>query len=187
MKEKILGIAIRQMKSGGYAHLNFAHIAEELNTTRANLHHHYKNKEGLAVAATERYIQDETATMDEIIRSNDGDIFSILAEIENYIMDFVSRSESCNACICSQLIYESQAPDSLRQLARDRVNAELEDFADQIEKAIKSGTLPESTDVEVLAFRIVATYSGIGQMALVETDKQKLARNVKGALVSILR
>lgn len=173
--------------SGGYDNLNFANIASELNTTRANLHHHFKNKEGLGIAAAESYIQEQTAIFDEIIRSNDGDIFSILDKIEKFLIDFFTSRESCNACICSQLIYETHAPDKLRQLARNRFNAELKDFETQIEKAVKSGDLPNSNNVEALAFRIVATYTGIGQMALVETDKEKLAKNIKGALTALVK
>ena len=107
-------------------------------------------------------------------------------KVENYLIDFFSSSESCNACICSQLIFESQAPDKLRQLARNRFNAEIKGFEAQIDKAVKSGDLPGSINVEVLAFRIVATYTGIGQMALVETDKEKLAKNIKGSLTALV-
>ena len=39
MKDEILKLAQQQMKEGGYENLNFAKIAEDLSTTRANLHH----------------------------------------------------------------------------------------------------------------------------------------------------
>lgn len=186
MKDQILQIAIRQMMSGGYDNLNFANIADELNTTRANLHHHFKNKEGLGVAATELYIQEQTITFDEIIKTHDGDIFSLLAAVENYLIEFLLGGNSFTACICSQLMYECKAPDKLRQLARNRFNAELNDFEDQVGKAIKNGVLSSSTDIGKLAFQIAATYIGIGQLALVETDKEKLVSNIKGSLVSLV-
>ncbi len=91
MKDQILNIAVKQMKDGGYHNLNFANIASELKTTRANLHHHFKNKEGLALAATESYIQEHTAIVDEIIRTNEGDIKAILEKYENYYIEVLSE------------------------------------------------------------------------------------------------
>ena len=186
MKEQILDIAIQQMKSGGYKNLNFANIAAELNTSRANLHHHFKNKEGLAIAATETYIQKQKEIMDDIFLSNDGDIIKLLEYIENYLIEVVSESESCNACICSQLIHESEAPGKLRQLALNRFKEEEKDVESQVKISKEAGTLNDSIDVKKRTFSIVAAMHGIGQMALIESDKTKLIKNIKGSLVSIL-
>ena len=46
MRAEILKIAEDQMKAGGYEQLNFAVIANDLKTTRANLHYHFKNRDG---------------------------------------------------------------------------------------------------------------------------------------------
>ena len=55
VRDEIINLAVDQLKAGGYKALNFAVIAEQLDTTRANLHHHFKNKEGLGIEATKAY------------------------------------------------------------------------------------------------------------------------------------
>ncbi len=109
MKERILDIAIQQMRSGGYDNLNFANIAAELGTSRANLHHHFKNKEGLGIAATESYIQNEKTFMYGIMQEHDGDIRTILIKLEDHLIEVLSNSGSTNACILSQLTHDSEA------------------------------------------------------------------------------
>ena len=54
MKNAILKRAEQQLMGGGYDKLNFATIARDLNTTRANLHYHFKNKETLAIEVTKQ-------------------------------------------------------------------------------------------------------------------------------------
>jgi AcrR family transcriptional regulator len=54
-RDKILDTASRLIRAGGYEALNFGTIAEELGITRANIHHHFKNKENLALQAVNRY------------------------------------------------------------------------------------------------------------------------------------
>lgn len=186
MKERILDIAIQQMKSGGYKNLNFANIAAELDTTRANLHHHFKNKEGLGIAATESYIQEQKEIMDDIIHTNDGDIATILKEIENHLIEIASESGSSSACICSQLIHESGVPENLKQLALSRFQAEQKDIETQIEKYKSNAPSAISNDVKTLTFKVMTTMYGIGQMALIESDKKSLVKNIRGSLVSIL-
>ena len=187
MKEKILDIAIQQMKSGGYRNLSFAAIATELRTSRANLHYHFKNKEGLALAATERYIREEGAALDAIFRVHDGDIVAILGKIEDYLIQFSLTNDTFSACICSQLLHESEVPEKLRQLALRRFWEEGRTLQEQIEKCKQNGSLEKFRDVESLTFRILAAMHGVGQIALIEQDRALFAKQVKGVLVSLVR
>ncbi|MEM9491669.1 MAG: TetR/AcrR family transcriptional regulator, partial [Myxococcota bacterium] len=187
MRKRILEIATRQMKSGGYESLNFGAIAAELNTSRANLHYHFKNKEGLGLAVTVQYIQEEKSQVDDIIHRNDGDIISLLQELEAHLLEIALKNESSSACICSQLLYEFDAPKRLRELAVERIRAEEKDIESQIRKAKKKGTLDDSANVRDISFRIMATMLGVGQLAMVETSKSKLTKSIRGCLVSIVK
>ena len=186
MKEKIIDIAIKQMQCGGYKNLNFAHIAEELNITRANIHHHFKNKEGLALAATEQYIDAEKGAMDQIFKIHDGDLYSVLDKVEDLMIETLSVKEGKNACICSQLIYESEAPETIRDLALNRFREEQRDFEEQVRKNVNNGNLPSETDVEKFTFRIMIALHGINQVSLIVNDRETLPAKIKGSLVSII-
>ena len=186
MRDQILNIAIQQMKSGGYENLNFATIAAGLGITRANIHHHFKNKEGLGIAATENYIHNEKTAIDAIFQKHDGDIRTILKMLEDHLIEIVTISGSTNSCILSQLIHDSEAPEVLRKLALERSQEEQILIKNQIEKAKKSGMLENAIDAERLSFRVMATMFGITQMALVQPDKSKLVKGIRGSLVSIL-
>ena len=54
-RDRILEIAIRLTRAGGYEALNLGTIEEELVVMQATVHHHFKNKKNLAVEAMNRY------------------------------------------------------------------------------------------------------------------------------------
>ena len=140
----------------------------------------------MAVAATERYIRDQKQRMDEILCNNDDDIVTVLKKIEAYLIETYTESGAWNACVCGQLIQEREAPEVLRQLALSRFQDEEKDIEAQFRQSKKDGELTNSSDVKNLTFKVVTAMHGIGQMALIEPNKTKLAKNIKGSLTSIL-
>lgn len=55
MREQIKHTAEELLIRHGYRGFNFRSIAEELGTTRANLHYHFKNKDGLVLEVLDEY------------------------------------------------------------------------------------------------------------------------------------
>lgn len=186
MKEQIVKIALEQMLSGGYENLNFANIATELGTSRANLHHHFKNKEGLGIAATEQYIFYDKAFKDDIFREYAGDIRRILEALENKLGDFLVTRNVNNSCILSQLIHDGEAPNSIRTMAVTRYHEEIKQFAAQIEKSKIAKKLPPDTNSHILAVRIMSGIFGMIQMNLITENKQEFKQAVKGLLTAYL-
>ena len=174
------------MRSGGYDNLNFADIAGELNTTRANLHHHFKNKEGLATAATKAYMSEYKENLDELIRNNDGEIVAILTGIENHLVNMFANDSTSSGCIVSQLLNDREAPSGVRQIALDLLQKEVKILSAQLEKAKTNGILNGSAEIEKLSYRIMSMMLGIPQMALLEQDFTKTRKSINGALVSLI-
>lgn len=54
LREQILDVATELFVRRGYADVSFGDISERTGTTRANIHHHFSNKQGLALAALDR-------------------------------------------------------------------------------------------------------------------------------------
>lgn len=182
MKEQILKIAIEQMRSGGYENLNFANIAAQLDTSRANLHHHFKNKEGLGIAATQHYIFHEKAFKDAIFREHSGDIKAILFNLEQQLADVVAQTHAKSSCILSQLVHDGEVPASVRSLAIERYAEEQLQYRQHIVKSIESGKVQHDTDPDALAFKIMAGIFGIIQMGLILKNKQDFYQKVQGTL-----
>lgn len=55
MRDQIKSLAETLLIHHGYRGFNFRTIAEELGTTRANLHYHFGNKDGLVLEVLEEY------------------------------------------------------------------------------------------------------------------------------------
>jgi len=87
MKQKILEKAGQQLLAGGFDKLNFAKIADDLNTTRANLHYHFKNKENLANEVFSQYERRTVVHYDALKRNFSGDFFGFFKEVENSIWE----------------------------------------------------------------------------------------------------
>lgn len=79
MRDQIKRIAEELLIQHGYRGFNFRNIAEELGTTRANLHYHFGNKDGLVLEVLEEYASrtiglyekvwaDPTTTLREKVR-----------------------------------------------------------------------------------------------------------------------
>jgi hypothetical protein len=83
-------------------------------------------------------------------------------------------------------VYETEAPQALRQLSLSEFRRQEEGIRAQVGKCREQGTLSSSGDVEVLTFRVMIAMYGIGQMALIESNKTKLINSIKGSLVSIV-
>lgn len=186
MKDEILKIAIQQMRSGGYENLNFAHIAAELGTSRANLHHHFKNKEGLGIAATAQYIEYDRAFKQAILSANHHSFKTMLTALEHQMAAFLANNKVGDSCILSQLVHDGEAPESLRRLAIDRYKEEESVLLKYIVDAQKRGEVADSKDPQKLAFQLMSALFGIIQMGLVKSDKSEFVSGVEGLLTAYL-
>lgn len=187
MKEEIIIAAIRQLRLGGYENLSFAAIADELGTTRANLHHHFKNKEGLAAAAVEQYIANDKRMIDGILSAHVGDLRGLLKALEDHILFIVLGLPEETGCLGSQLIRDSAAPERLRRMAIKRFQDESNDIAREVAEHFRArGVLKDADTAEAIAFRVSAMFHGLNLMGLIEPDKQSLAQKIHGSLTSLL-
>jgi AcrR family transcriptional regulator len=187
MKDQIIQIAMQQMKAGGYAKLNFADIAAELNVSRANLHHHFKNKIGLGLATTEVYLDNEKTEVEGVLAAHRGDISATLKGLEDIFIRELCESPKAAGCLMGQLIHDVEAPEVMRSLALERCKEEEESFYRHIILSQENNTLDHTIDAKALAFRLITTMFGISQMALTKPNKQELASQIRGALLSLIK
>jgi TetR/AcrR family transcriptional regulator, transcriptional repressor for nem operon len=182
MREKILTIAQEQLQSGGYENLNFATIAESLSTSRANLHHHFKNKEGLALEATRHYADAMLQNMKQMASAHDGNIITFLAEFEKFMIAKIKEDGCGGSCICSQIIREEDVPQSIRDLSEAHFLKVTSLFKEIIKESQNKKIILKTIAPERLAMMTFSFIMGVGQMALVRGNDPKFIKSLKGLM-----
>lgn len=70
MKDEIRSVATELLLRHGYQGFRFRDVAEQLNTTRANIHHHYGNKLNLCEEVVVEYIEQTLLNWEENWKSS---------------------------------------------------------------------------------------------------------------------
>ncbi len=166
MREKILEIAEGQMKAGGYANLNFSVISKELNTTRANLHYHFKNKETLALEVTKRFIADQRSDLMKLAAQFPGDFAGLVTGLESMHWSYYEEHGPVGGCVCQQMIRESSIPESLVSLSTEHFNEFRSLMIEQVIESQKLGKLKSDIHPMEIALEAGCLLMGLGQMTL---------------------
>jgi AcrR family transcriptional regulator len=166
MRDKILELAQEQMKCGGYNQLNFANIAKELGTTRANLHYHFKNKESLAIEVTKRFMADQEADFAKAAAQFPGNFPKLLEAMEEDLWNHHKCHGRVGSCVCAQIIRHPDAPDSLLELAEGHFDKFRVVALEQVKHSIESGVLRDDIDAESVAAEACCMMIGLSEMAL---------------------
>lgn len=186
MRDAAISLAVEHLRAGGYRNLSFGEIAVALGTTRANLHHHFQNKEGLGIEAIQAYLAAEKASMEQIIGENDGDIRALLHALEQHLIELVSTSSAANPCVMSQILNDVDAPESMRQLVLARCDEEQRSIQRQFAASRSKGPVPKKRSDEDLAYTVMATMFGIMQMGFMNKSAAGIQKHVSGSLTGIL-
>ncbi len=106
------------MKNGGFDALSFRKIAEELSISKANVHHHFRTKEVLAIEVTNHYAGLNINQFSDLAEQYAPDYVAFLEAIEVMFWDESQRINSCKLCVCSQITRQANVPETLLQGSR---------------------------------------------------------------------
>jgi AcrR family transcriptional regulator len=180
MREQILEIAEDQMKAGGYGYLNFGLISKELNTTRANLHYHFNNKETLAIEVTKRFMADQKADLEKLMAQYGDDFPKLVLGMEEYLWAHHEKNGQVGACVCSKIISQPEAPESLLQLAREHFEIFQGTLIKVAAESKKNGKLKKDCDPKRVAIEAACVMGGLAKMTLILDPSEHKA--LKGTL-----
>ncbi len=186
MKDKILKLAQQQMKDGGYENLSFAKIAEDLSTTRANLHHHFKNKEGLALQATQHYIDETRDNLMTLMNNNKGNFAGFLNDLEDFFIKDMQVNGCRGSCVCSQLVREPDIPDSILKLAHNHFDTLKRSFEVMIKESQEHGLIVKSISATELSYLSMSMLMGFSQLAMIHGDDPKYINEIKGTMTKFI-
>ncbi len=177
MREAILQIAEQQLIKGGYSKLNFANIAKELETTRANLHYHFKNKETLAIEVTRQYAEHYINEFSQLRETHNGRFFALWPKIENMIWMQPNCDDDAQIDSCVTLISDPDIPEAIAILSRDSFNKIHSILNGIIQDAVDNGEVRSDIDVARETTRCHALMMGVnacGQHLLSVGEAKKL-------------
>ena len=184
MKTEILALAMNQMVDGGYDSLNFRNIAEQLNISKANIHHHFVNKETLALEVVHTYTTEMLKNMQHLANAFETDLPGFLDAAETFFWSKCHESGHCSICVCEQVTRVSDAPEAMKKMS--------EDFSKQFNQLINqvvSGTAaagklkPELIPDEVTT-QTNMMMSGMGNMARMYPSVAEAEAALHGTLQS---
>lgn len=161
MKDAILKRAEQQLLGGGYDKLNFAKIAEDLNTTRANLHYHFKNKESLAIEAIRQYAirnSDAFNALREAFRDN---FFGFIEAIDQSFWQTDQEVDSSGAFACVMLVTDPELPTPIVKLSQEFYTKIRQVLVEVIQEAIDNGEIRANSDAVREAARVHVIMMGI--------------------------
>lgn len=181
MRDQILIHAEVQMKAGGFANLNFGTIAKHLETSRANLHYHFKNKEQLAIEVTQHYGMNQFTSLSTLYSQLDGDFFRFIEAAEHFFWEEARSIGSTGLCVCTQMATEPGLPKSLKALALDFYRKFEELHITAIQGALDKGQIRkdinvarEATRAHVIIMGIMTCGQHIGDVGLAFNEMQGL-------------
>ena len=110
--------AVRQVIRGGYEELNFGTIASELGTTRANIHHHFANKENLAREVVARHTNQMKERIQGFLAETGGSVVPLFERLEGMLWESFKDNNMEGGCACAPILVSGErVPESLSKLA----------------------------------------------------------------------
>jgi len=162
MRDAILEKAEQQLMTGGYDKLNFATIAKELGTTRANLHYHFKNKETLAIEVTRQYASHYIEEFSRLRETFNGNYLGFFETVEDMIWLHSGCSDDDRVKSCSTLVSDPELPESIAKLSRENYEKIELTIAGVLQDAVDNNEVRKDIDVKREASRSHVIMMGIG-------------------------
>jgi len=161
MKNRILDLATQQLLMGGYDKLNFAKIADKLNTTRANLHYHFKNKENLAKKVFVRYESGTIALYSDLRDQFKGDYVGFFKEIESTFWDEPYLNREGGRYIIIEIVSDADLPEPIAKMCRELYGNIQEIIRTVIQDGVDSHQIKKKIDVNREATRALVIMVGM--------------------------
>jgi TetR/AcrR family transcriptional regulator, transcriptional repressor for nem operon len=168
MRDQIKELALELLIKYGYRGVSFGDLAEALKTTRANIHYHFGNKEGLVEQVLEEYVDVTSTQLHSIWTKSDVTLFDKIDSTVEYsrkrYLKFNPRGHAGHPwSLISRMRQDSDAltprgRDALQRFGRNLFGSIV--FA--IEDAKKRGEFDTSMPTDDVALQLVSIANSAG-------------------------
>lgn len=170
------------MRAGGYDALNFGPIAKELETTRANIHYHFKNKASLAMAVSEAFAKQHTADFERAAAKYSDNFLDFCKYVEDYFFQMVAE-KGLSTCVFAQVFNSHNAPEDLTNFGCCHFQEIQELVCKVISNSQESGTLKSNLPPQFIAMHFAVIMMGMRQIAVSLQDCEQVELVLKNHLV----
>ncbi|MAM71668.1 MAG: hypothetical protein CMP91_11055 [Gammaproteobacteria bacterium] len=162
MKKKILKIAKKQLLVGGYGKLNFANIADDLNTTRANLYYHFKDKENLALEVFKEYEIEMITQYNDLRNQSKNNYVDFFIMIEKLSWNFhAEKHKSGSKAVIIELVFDADLPKRIEKMCRELYEKLRKIVGGVLQDGLDCGMIKKKIDVDREATRALAIMVGM--------------------------
>lgn len=159
MKDAILTLGEQQLMTGGYGKLNFGQIAKALDTTRANLHYHFKNKESLAIAVAEEFGTRQVAGFHALRSAYKGNFAGFVQALDDSF--WAAETDPENLRSCTMMAADPDLPKPLRVLTETFYRDVNNSLVATLQDAKAAGEIRGDVDCEREANRVHTLMMGL--------------------------
>jgi len=154
---EVIQVANSMIKKEGYSNLSFSKVAKELNVTRENIHHYFKNKESLGLVCIDTMEDDLNNNFEEIL-SKDLDATSKLIE---YFKFYKTQQNDRVDCPIVYLLTEyNLLPSTMQKGVEVLIKIEINNMIKILALGQKSGEFNITMDLEFKANLIMTLLKG---------------------------
>jgi TetR/AcrR family transcriptional regulator, transcriptional repressor for nem operon len=168
MRDQIKDLALELLIKHGYRGVSFGDLADALKTTRANIHYHFGNKEGLVEEVLEEYIDVTSAQLHSIWTKGDVRFFDKINSTVEYsrkrYLKFNPRGHAGHPwSLISRMRQDSDALTPRGRAALQRFGKNLfGSIVFAIEDAKKRGDFDTSMPTDDVALQLVSIANSAG-------------------------
>ena len=161
LKESIIEEASYQIKRGGWQEFNFDTIAEKLDTTRSNIHYHFKTKEKLADEVMDRFVREFKTEFNTIFYMTNQNFPEMVRKIEEFLFKKWNADSNQGFCACAPFLTSSKTvPESLRDKASSYFVQQIDYWIRLISISQEKGYIQSLLNPESLAKQFVMIFLG---------------------------
>jgi TetR/AcrR family transcriptional regulator len=155
-ERSILKAAETLFAEKGYDAVSMSAIAQQANTSKPNIYHHFKNKHELYLAIMKKAVQRSTALLDAL-ESDPGTVGEHLSEFASAHLDNILEHKSSTQLVLRDAL--SGGSTLGREIAQHFVPEVFTRLVTMVESGQQRGEFKAGFDPRLVAFMIVAANS----------------------------
>ncbi|MDX3074141.1 helix-turn-helix domain-containing protein [Streptomyces sp. MI02-7b] len=183
--ETAVDAAMRAFRRKGYEGTSVQDLVDATGVGRGSLYAAFGSKEGLYLAAMDRYRECYAVPLVDLLRGG-APARELLREVLVATVDGVVRDGSRQSCLIVGATTERVAHDARVAAHVRATTSSIEDaLRDVIAEAQESGQLPSARDPRDLARFLMVTMQGLKVMGAVNPDRASLMAAAEAALAAL--
>ena len=172
------------MRNGGYGNLNFRKIAEQLNISKANIHHHFGNKKGLANEVIREYSSKMLIQFKRLAVECDYGLSKFMTGTEEIFWSSCLKADHCFFCVCDPVARISNAPDKTKIITQEFYKNLFEIINGVVKNSLKKGQLRSALLGKQVTHQLLMLIFGLASIVQMKATVVEAEKILRGTIQS---